>query len=133
MLVTQFCLTLCDPKEPTKLFCPWNSPGKITGVGCHFLFQGIFLTQESIPGLPHCSQILYCLSHQGSPKHLGRNACGVSNSSAEQNRLIILCVIDKNSILDYKIHLLQTRGFKKSSYRASPHRKFFQSKHNYVE
>ena len=47
--------------------CPWDSPGKNTGVGCHFLLQGIFLTQESNPGLPHCRQILYHLSHQGSP------------------------------------------------------------------
>ena len=41
--------------------------GKDTGVGCHFLLQGIFLTQESNPGLLHCRQILYRLSHQGSP------------------------------------------------------------------
>ena len=34
-----------------------------TGVGNHFLLQGIFLTQESIQGLPHCNQILYNLSH----------------------------------------------------------------------
>ena len=34
---------------------------------CHFLLQGIFLTQESNPGLPHCGQTLYRLSHQGSP------------------------------------------------------------------
>ena len=39
-----------------------------TGVGCHFLLQGIFLTQGSNPGLLHCRQILYCLSYQGSPK-----------------------------------------------------------------
>ena len=31
--------------QPTRLFCPWNSPGKITGVGSHSLLQGIFLTQ----------------------------------------------------------------------------------------
>ena len=36
-------------------------------MGCHFLLQGIFPTQESNPGLPHCRQMLYCLSHQGSP------------------------------------------------------------------
>ena len=46
--------------------CPWNFPGKSTGVGCHSLLQGIFPTQESNPGLPHCRQILHCLSHQGS-------------------------------------------------------------------
>ena len=32
---------------PARLLCPWNSPGKNTGVGCHFLLQGIFLTQGS--------------------------------------------------------------------------------------
>ena len=42
--------------------------GKNTGVGCHFLLQGIFPTQGSNPGLLHCRQILYCLSHQRSPK-----------------------------------------------------------------
>ena len=34
-------------------------------MGCHFLLQGIFLTQGSNPGLPHCRQMLYHLSHQG--------------------------------------------------------------------
>ena len=40
-------------------------------VGCHFLLQGIFLTQGSNLGLPHCRQILYHLSHQGSPDETG--------------------------------------------------------------
>ena len=47
--------------EPTRLLCPWNLPGKSTGVGCHFLFQGIFSTQGSNPGLPRCKQKLYHL------------------------------------------------------------------------
>ena len=55
----------------TRLLCLWNSSGKNTGVGCHFLFQGIFLTQGSNLGLPHCRQILYCLNHQRSPIILG--------------------------------------------------------------
>ena len=41
-----------------------DSPGKNTGVGCHAILQGIFPTQESNPGLPHCRRILYYLSHQ---------------------------------------------------------------------
>ena len=41
------------------------SPGKYTGVGCQSLLQGIFPTQGSNPGLPHCKQILYQLSYQG--------------------------------------------------------------------
>ena len=40
---------------------------KNTGVGCHFLLQGIFLTQGSNPDLLHCRQILYRLSHLESP------------------------------------------------------------------
>ena len=52
---------------PTRLLHPWISPGKSTGVGCHFLLHGIFLTQGSNLGLPHCRQTLYRLSHQGSP------------------------------------------------------------------
>ena len=43
----------------TRLLCPWNYPGKNTAVGCHFLLQGIFLTQVLNPGLLHCRQILY--------------------------------------------------------------------------
>ena len=53
-----------------KIFCLWNSPGKNTGVGSHSFLQGIFLTLGLNPGLPHCRQILYCLSHQGRPKRL---------------------------------------------------------------
>ena len=52
--------------EPTMLLRPWDFPGKSTGVGCHFLLQRIFPTQGSNPGLPHCRQMLYHLSHQGS-------------------------------------------------------------------
>ena len=47
-----------------------DSPGKNPGAGCHALLQGIFATQGSNPGLLHCRQILYCLSHQGSPRIL---------------------------------------------------------------
>ena len=52
--------------QSTRLLCPWASPSKNTGVGCHFLLQAIFWTQGSNLGLLHCRQILYCLSHQGS-------------------------------------------------------------------
>ena len=67
-LVTQSCLTLCDPMECSLpgSSVHGDSPGKNTGVGCHALFQGIFPIQGSNPGLPHCRRILYCLSHQGS-------------------------------------------------------------------
>ena len=45
-----------------------DSLGKNSGVGCHALCQGIFPTQASNPGLPHCRRILYCLGYQGSPQ-----------------------------------------------------------------
>ena len=68
VLVAQECVTLRGPMD-----C--SPPGSsvlgilqaITGVGCHAFPQGIFLTQGSNPGLLHCRQILYRLSHQGSP------------------------------------------------------------------
>ena len=50
--------------QPVRLLCPWNSSVKNAGVDCHFILQGIFLTQGLKPGLLHCRQILYHLSHQ---------------------------------------------------------------------
>ena len=66
--VFQSCMTLWPHGLwPTRLLHPWDFPGKNTGVGCHFLLQGIFPTQGLNPGLLHCRQTLYPLSHQGSP------------------------------------------------------------------
>ena len=50
--------------------CVWNSPGQNTGVGSLSLLQGVFPTQGSNPGLPHCRWILYQLSHKASPRIL---------------------------------------------------------------
>ena len=70
-LVVQSCPTLCDP-----MGCSLQAPlsmgilqARITGVGCHAL-QGIFPTQGSNPGFWYCRRIVYCLSHQGSPRIL---------------------------------------------------------------
>ena len=67
-LVAQSCLTLWTvwPMDPLSSSVQMDSPGKNTGVGCHALLQRIFWTQGSNPGLPHCQQILYDLSYQGS-------------------------------------------------------------------
>jgi len=54
-----------------------GSPGKNAGAGCHFPFQGIFLTQRSnlhLLCLLHCRWVPYLLSHQGSP--CIANLCG---------------------------------------------------------
>ena len=48
--------------QPTRLLCLWDFPGKNTGVGCHFLLQGIFRTQGSNLGFLHCRRILYDLA-----------------------------------------------------------------------
>ena len=69
-LVSQSCLTLCNLMDcsPPGSSVHGDSPGNNTGVHCHALFQGIFPTQGLNLGLPHCRQILYQLSHQGSPQ-----------------------------------------------------------------
>ena len=51
--------------QPTRLLCPWDSPGKNTGVSCHSLQQGIFPTKRSNLSLLNCRQSLYHPSHQG--------------------------------------------------------------------
>ena len=58
--------------QPTRLLCPWDFPGKDTGVGCHFLLQGILTTQGLNAGLLHCRQILCQLSYKGSPLNLAQ-------------------------------------------------------------
>ena len=52
---------------PTMILCPWDSPCKNIGVGCHFLLHRIFPTLGLNLGLLHCRWILYHLGHQGSP------------------------------------------------------------------
>ena len=69
--------------QPTRLLCPWHFPGRDTGVGCHFLFQEIFLTQGSNLGLPHCRQILYDLSQPvktGTPYSVPWGNSGCENT-----------------------------------------------------
>ena len=60
--------------RPHGLYSLWNSPGQNTGVGSLSLLQGIFPTQGSNPGLLHCRQILYQLSHKGSPLYIEVNS-----------------------------------------------------------
>ena len=61
-----YCVCMCESHSvmSKSLWPPWNSPGQNTGVGSFSLVQGIFQTQESNPGLPHCRRILYQLSHK---------------------------------------------------------------------
>ena len=70
-----------------------NSPGQNTRVGSLSLLQRIFPTQESNPSFPHCRQILYQLSHNGSPKILKWVAYPFSNGSSQpRNQTGVSCI-----------------------------------------
>ena len=74
-------------------YSPWNSPGQNTGVGCLSLLQGIFPSQGSNPGLPHCRWILYQLSHKGSPTILEWVTYPFSKGSSQpRNRTSVFCI-----------------------------------------
>ena len=82
---------------------PWNSPGQNTGVGSLSLLQGIFPTQESNPGHPHCMQILYQLSHKGCPRILKWEAYAFSSMfSAHCEHLVKLVHFLPPSHLSHK-------------------------------
>ena len=78
MYICRVCMCVCvnhsvvsdslgsHGQQPTRLLCPWDSPGKNTGVGCCSLLQGIFPNQGLNQGLVHSRQILYHLSRQKS-------------------------------------------------------------------
>ena len=61
---SESCSVLSNSLRSHGQYSPWNSPGQNTGVGSLSLLQGIFPTQGSNPGLPHCRQVLYQLSHK---------------------------------------------------------------------
>ena len=63
---SESCSVVSDSLWPPGIYSPWNSPGQNTGMGSLSLLQGFFPSQGSNLGLPHCSQILYQLSHKGS-------------------------------------------------------------------
>ena len=87
-----------DTTEPLnwtelRLCSPRNSPGQNTGVGSLSLLKGIFPTQRSNPDFPHHRQILYQLSHKGSPRILEWIAYPFSNrSSRPRNGTEVSCI-----------------------------------------
>ena len=64
---SESCSAMSNSLRPRGLYSLWDFPGQNTGVVSCSLLQGIFPTQGSNPGPPNCKQILYQLSHQGSP------------------------------------------------------------------
>ena len=80
--------------QPARLLCPWDSPGKNTGVGCYALLQGDLPTQGSNPCLLHCRQTLYHWATREAP---GNNLLNYNkNYSMKDNR-----------IRDFTMHSLQ--------------------------
>ena len=82
-----------DSLGPHGLYSPWSSLGQNTGAGSLSLLQGIFPTQGSNPGLPHCRRILYQLSHKGSPRKLEWVAYPFSRGSSRlRNWTRVSCI-----------------------------------------
>jgi len=104
----QSCPTPCDPMDCSLGGSPVHSPGKNTGVGCHFPLHwnqqriAILGLQPQLtmckfppqdPGLLHCRRILYQLSHRGSPRILEWVAYPVSSGSAQpRNPTGVSCI-----------------------------------------
>ena len=81
------CLVMSNSLQPHGPYSPWNSPGQNTGVGSLSLLRGLFPTQGWNPGLPYCRQILYQLSHKGSPRILEQVAYPFSRGSSPTQEL----------------------------------------------
>ena len=92
-LVTQSCLTLCDPMDCSLPGSSVHgaSPCKNTRVGCHALLQGIFPTQGSNPGFLQCKWLLYHLSNQGSTRWVAYSFSGRSSQPWNLNRGSAAC------------------------------------------
>ena len=98
--IAQSCLTLCNPMDSSP---PGSSVHGILRARTlewfsHALLQEIFPTQGSNPGLPHCRQILYHLSHQGSPRYSFflynfNNFCWTPNIHQELKHINALCML----------------------------------------
>ena len=94
-IVTHSCLTLCDTMDcsTSSPSVHGDSPGKNTGVDCYALPQRNFPTQGLNSGLPHCRQIIYQVSHQGSPRILEWVAYPFPRGSSQpRNRTRVSCI-----------------------------------------
>ena len=109
--------------QPPRLLCPWDFPSKSTGVGCHFLLQGIFPAQGLNLGLPHWRRTLYPLSHQRSPFSFGKahpffqheakssQSCGLTWSSLQsknpalQSHLGFISLLSRRHPNSAQLHL----------------------------
>ena len=77
----------------TKLLRPWDFPGKGTGVGCHFLLQGIYLTQGLNLGLPHCRQML--LPSEPTWAQIPSSVSKLWSTKPHDSELLVVLLVDK--------------------------------------
>ena len=90
---SESCSVTSNSFQPHGLYSPWHSPGQNAGVERLSLLQRIFPTQGSNPGLLHCRQILYQLSHKGSLRTLEWIAYPFSSGSSwPRNQTSISCL-----------------------------------------
>ena len=90
---SESCSVMSNSLQSHGLYSLWNFPGQNTGVGSQSFLQEILRTQELNPGLLHCRQILYHLSHQGSPRILDCIAYPYSNISFwPRNPTMVSCI-----------------------------------------
>ena len=92
------CRTLCHPTglEPTRLLCPWDSPGKNAGVDCHALLQGVFPSQGSNPHLLcllHWQACSSPLAPPGKPQVQWRRVLSASSKPQRSFHCTILALI----------------------------------------
>ena len=93
---SESCSVTSKSLWPHELYSLWSSPGQNTGVGIRSLLQGILPTQGWNPGFPHCRQILYQLSHKGSPRILEWVAYPFSSgSSRPRNWTWVFCIVGR--------------------------------------
>ena len=85
---------MSESLQPHGLHSPWNFPGQNTGVGSLSLLRGIIPTQGSNPGLPHCRQILYQLSHKG---------IDAANFTLEKQKLFIAPAVWYKATFSYNL------------------------------
>ena len=91
--MSESCSVVSDSLRTHSLYSPWNSSVQNTGVGSLSLLQGIFPTQWSNTGLPHCRWILYQLSHKGSPRIPEWVVYTFSSRSSQpKNRTRVSCI-----------------------------------------
>ena len=121
-LVAELVQTLLWPHEPgwpTRFFCPWDSPGKTTGMGCHFLLPGIFLTQ----GLNQCllpwRRILYhCVTYcEVNQETDGAWKASSSESQRPEDwKPVVCCILSEFALV---LGLTVSKKHCKSFYRPS--------------